>query len=107
MFQASFSFHIFYRLGALKTLYFNFCKTIKNIYANELKLFLQIILQVIMKTNDTWNIRHLAGEPFVPATPRIILKIDGFLLQSNCWCQSPLAKVNSMLMIDRKELGLA
>ena len=35
-----------------------------------------------MKKNNTWNIRRLVGESFVPVTQRIILKIDGFLLSN-------------------------
>ena len=31
-----------------------------------------------MKKNNTWNIRRLIDESFVPATQRIILKIVGF-----------------------------
>jgi len=48
MFQALFFFIISYRLRALKTLYFYFCKFIKK-YKNKLKQFLQRILQEIMK----------------------------------------------------------
>ena len=32
------------------------------------------------KKNDTWNIRHLVDELFVPATQRIILMIVKFLV---------------------------
>ena len=32
-----------------------------------------------MKKNNTWNIRHLVNESFIPATQCIILKIVGFL----------------------------
>ena len=51
MFQALFFFIISYRLGALKTLYFwkGFCKK-------------------LWKNNNTWNIRHLVDESFVPAS---------------------------------------
>ena len=59
MFQALFFFIISYRLRALKTLYFYFCK-----FINFCKEF--------------WNIRCLVDESFVPATQRIILKIVGF-----------------------------
>ena len=31
-----------------------------------------------MEKNNAWNIRHLVNETIVPATQRIILKIDGF-----------------------------
>ena len=44
-----------------------------------MKVFLQRILQEIMKKNNTWNITRLVNESFVPANQRIILKIDGFL----------------------------
>ena len=43
-----------------------------------MKPFLQRILQEIMKKNNTWNIRRLVDESFVPATQRIILKIVEF-----------------------------
>ena len=39
---------------------------------------LQRILQEIMKKNNTWNIRRLVDESFVPVTQRILLKIVGF-----------------------------
>ena len=32
------------------------------------------------KKKNTWNIRRLVDESFIPATQRIILKIDGFLV---------------------------
>ena len=41
---------------------------------------MKIILQEIMKKN-TWNIRRLVAESFVPSTQRIILKIVGFLVE--------------------------
>ena len=40
---------------------------------------LEFNIQEIMKKNNTWNIRRLVLESFVPATQRIILKIVGFL----------------------------
>ena len=66
MFQVLF-FYTFYRLRALKTLYFYFCKVIKKL-KNELKGFLQRILQEIMEKNNTWNIRCLVNETIVPLT---------------------------------------
>ena len=33
-----------------------------------------------MKKNNTWNIRRLVDESFVPATQRIMLKNVGFLV---------------------------
>ena len=59
-------FFISYRLRARKTLYFHFCKIMKN----KLKRILQRILQEIMKTNNTWNIKRLVDESLVPATLR-------------------------------------
>ena len=50
--------YTFYRLRALKTLYFDFCNVIKKNYENKLKGFLQRILQEIMKKNNAWNIRR-------------------------------------------------
>ena len=64
-------FIISYRLRALKTLYFYFCKVIK-----KLKGFLQRILQEIMKkkyilgTSYAWSMRQ--------STQHIISKIVGF-----------------------------
>ena len=46
-----------------------------------MKRFWQRILQEIMKKNNTWNIRCLVDESFVPATQRIILKIVWFQIQ--------------------------
>ena len=37
-----------------------------------------------MKKNNTWNIRHLVDESFIPVTQRIIWKIDGFLKIPHC-----------------------
>ena len=65
-----FFFIISYR--ALKTLYFNFCKIIKNKKINW--------IDFCSRKNNTWNIRRLVDEAFVPATQHIILKIVGFLI---------------------------
>ena len=54
-------FHNFFRLRALKTFQFYFCKLKK-------------------KKKNTWNITHLVNESLVPAILLIILKIDGFLM---------------------------
>ena len=35
-----------------------------------MKVFLQRILQEIMKKNNTWNIKHLVDDSFVPSTQR-------------------------------------
>ena len=43
-----------------------------------MKVILQRILQEIMKKDNTWNIRCLVHEAFVPAIQHIILKIVGF-----------------------------
>ena len=58
-------FYTFYRLRALKTLYF--CNFIKR-YENKLKGFLQRILREIMKKDNTWNIRRLLDASFVPSS---------------------------------------
>ena len=34
------------------------------------------------KENNAWNIRCLVGESFASSNQRIILKIDGFLIQN-------------------------
>ena len=53
---------ISYRLRALKTLFI-----FVNLWEkNTLKPFLQRILQQTMKKNNTWNIRRLVDESFVP-----------------------------------------
>ena len=57
-FQVFFSYVISYRLRALTTLFYE---------KNKLKGFLQRILQDFMKKNDTWNIRRLVDESFVPS----------------------------------------
>ena len=58
--------YTFYRLRALKILYFYFCNLIKN-SENKLQGFLQRILQEILKKNNsTWNIRCLVDNSFVP-----------------------------------------
>ena len=62
-----FFFIISYRLKALKTLFFfHFCNFIKKI-KNQLKGFLQRILQYFMKNINTWNISRLVHELFVPS----------------------------------------
>ena len=51
-----------YRLRALKTLYFYFCKSMKEI-EKKLNQFLQRILKGILKNNNnTWNIRSFVAE---------------------------------------------
>jgi hypothetical protein len=66
----NFFFIISYRLRALKTLYFYFCKVIKN-HKNKLKGFLQRILQEIMKKilgpSDAWSKSRLSHRPRDPA----------------------------------------
>ena len=59
--------YTFYRLRALKTLYFYFCNLIKKL-ENKLKWFLQRILLEIMKKNNTWIIRCLVDDSFVPSS---------------------------------------
>ena len=69
MFQALFLFKISYRLRALKTLYFNFCKIIKNTKINW-NDFCKEFCKKLWKKNHTWNIRRLVDESFVPANQR-------------------------------------
>ena len=61
-----FCFIVFYRLGALKNLYFYF----QRIKKHKLKQFLKSSLQQIVKKeiHNTWNIRCLVDESFVPAS---------------------------------------
>ena len=83
------SFIISYRLRALKTLCFYFCKFIKKmkkcIESWKLKPFLQRILQEIMKKNNTWNIKCLVNESFVPVnqgTSILYCRLSDFYLPS-------------------------
>ena len=55
-----FFFIIYHRL---KTLYFHFCNFIKK---NELKGFCKEFWKILWKKNNTWNIRSLFVESFVP-----------------------------------------
>ena len=75
-----FFFIISYRFRALKTLYFYFCKKNKRINWNN---FCKEFCKKLWKKNNTWNIRRLVNESFVPVTQRIILKIVGFLFILN------------------------
>ena len=61
MFQLFFFFIISYRLRALKTLYFHFCNLIKKI-----RIFAKNFERFYEKKNNTWNIRPLVDELFVP-----------------------------------------
>ena len=83
MFQVLF-FYTFYRLRALKILYFYFCNLIKK-SENKLQGFLQRILQEILKKNNsTWNIRCLVDNAFVPFSkqPSILYcKLTDFKIQ--------------------------
>ena len=65
MFQVFFVWIIFYRLRALKALYFHFCNFIK-----KMKGFLQRVLQDFMKieilgTSDTWSTSHLCHPYYI------------------------------------------
>ena len=53
-----------YRLRALKTLYFHFCNFIKKIIE---RVFAKNFARFYEKKNNTWNIRHLFDELFVPS----------------------------------------
>ena len=61
-----FFFIISYRLRALKTLYFHFCNLIKKIKINW-KGFCKEFCKILWKNNNTWNIRHLVDNSFVPS----------------------------------------
>ena len=56
-------------LRALKTLYFYFCKVIKNKKINW-KDFCKEFCKKLWKKNHTWNIRRLVNETIVPSTPQ-------------------------------------
>ena len=54
-----------------------------------MKAFLQSILQEIMKKNNTWNIRRLVDDSFVPSSqqPSVnISEIDGFVRVKGSSC---------------------
>ena len=66
----AFFFMIHYRLMALKTLYFCYCKSIKK------------NLQEIMKKTNNWSMKRLVGESFVPANQRnsiLLCRLSDFL----------------------------
>ena len=60
-------FYTFYRLQALKTLYFYLCNFIKKNKKIIWKDFCKEFCKKSWKKNNTWNIRHLVDESFVPA----------------------------------------
>ena len=80
--QKLFQFIFLFFYNFTKTLYFHFCKFIKK----KFKGFLQRTLQDFINKNNTWNIRRLVDESFVPSThdQGIIMKIVGFLRGSLC-----------------------
>ena len=67
MFQVLFCLYTFYRLGALKSLYFYFCNFIKNKKINW-KDFCKEFRKKSWKNNNTWNIRLLVDDSFVPSS---------------------------------------
>ena len=58
-------FRLFIDLGHSKLFTFIFV-----FFKNRLKVFLQRILQEIVKKNNTWNIRRLVDDSFVPSAQR-------------------------------------
>ena len=78
----AFFFIIHFRLMALKTLYFCYCKSIKKNEKRKLKRFLQTILQEIMKKPNNWSMKRLVSESFVPANQRnsiLLCRLSDFL----------------------------
>ena len=65
-------FIISHRLRALKTLYFYFSKFIKKIKKINWIDFCKEFCKKLWKKNNTWNIRRLVDESFVPANQSII-----------------------------------
>ena len=63
-------FIIFYRLRALKTCYFWFCKFIKKKKKNWNSFCKEFCKKLWKKPNDTWNMGPLVYESFVPANQR-------------------------------------
>ena len=61
--------NIFYRLRALKTLYFYFCNFIKNKKINW-NDFCKEFCKKLWKKKNTWNIRRLVDETIIPSTHR-------------------------------------
>ena len=76
-----FFFIISYTLRALKTLYFCFCKIIKEInWNNFCKEFCKKSWKnKIIGTSEAWSMSRSSQWPSDQATQHIILKIDGFL----------------------------
>ena len=68
MFQALFFFIISYRLAALNTFYF--CKFIKK---KNLNNYCKEFCKQLWKKNNTWNLRCLVDESFVPANQQTIV----------------------------------
>ena len=62
------SFYTFYRLRALKTLYFYFCNFIKKNKKINWKDFCKEFCKKSWKKNNTWNIRQLVDDSFVPSS---------------------------------------
>ena len=69
MFQVLVFFIISYRLRALKTLYFYFCKVIKK-WEIKLKGFFAKNFENNYEKNNTWNIRRLVNETIIPSSQR-------------------------------------
>ena len=68
MFQVLFFFIISYRLRALKTLYFYFCKVIKKLIERIFaKNFARNYEKKILGTSDAWSTSRLANRPKNPA----------------------------------------
>ena len=63
-------FYTFYRLRALKTLYFYFCNFIKKNKKINWKDFFKEFCKKSWKKNNTWNIRRLVDDSFVPSSNR-------------------------------------
>ena len=61
-----------FRLKVLKTLYFYFCKFIKKIEKQIEMILAKNFARYCEKKNNTWNIRCLVDDSFVPANQCII-----------------------------------
>ena len=77
MFQVLFFFHNFLQNSLQKSFQFIFL-FFYNITKIKIKSFESPKSMTNYEKNNAWDIRRFVDELFVPATQRIILKIDGF-----------------------------
>ena len=74
-------FILFYRLSALKTLYFYFCNFIKKINWKDI---CKEFCKKSWEKNNTWNIRRLVDDSFVPSSKQPSVLCCRLMDFSNC-----------------------